>query len=204
MEEKIITMYKEGNSIREISRVLNNFDRKKISNILRIHNIEIKRQRHKRKIRDGKIKCWKCGKIKSVSEFPKHVSYCNACQKEHTRNYRKNLSIKKYLHLRQTLLRNSATRKHIPFSLPTNYLFELYKKQNGKCFYTDEELPKGFSKNLKFSLSVDRVNNENGYVRDNVVLCLGWVNRSKCNFDFEEIKKWMPLWYEKILNGGFV
>jgi hypothetical protein len=48
------------------------------------------------------------------------------------------------------------------------FLETLWINQNGRCYYSN--IPMNFSKN-EWRVSIERVNNEKGYVKDNVVLC---------------------------------
>lgn len=47
--------------------------------------------------------------------------------------------------------------------------------------------------------SVDRVDNSIGYLVGNVVLCTTKVNLIKRDVTLDEMKDWMPGWYQRVL-----
>jgi hypothetical protein len=71
--------------------------------------------------------------------------------------------------------------KDLQCDLTSDYLVELYNKQNGLCYYTNEEMifPK---KKLDFDgISLDKLNPEIGYKKGNVVFCKYKINTMKSN-----------------------
>lgn len=66
-----------------------------------------------------------------------------------------------------------------------NYILELYNKQNGLCAYF--KIPLIISTENKHPLkpSIDRIDNNKGYTKDNIVLCCLMANmgRNSCNYD---------------------
>lgn len=68
----------------------------------------------------------------------------------------------------------SSHNKHkkCPCNINTKLLRELYKKQDGKCYYTGVmmKLKSSFLKD-PFLISVDRIDSSKGYIEGNVVLC---------------------------------
>ena len=71
----------------------------------------------------------------------------------------------------------------VPSDLTTAYLVALYEKQEGKCYYTGENIGWGYGKGkaMPNSASLDRLIPENGYVKSNVVWCSFRVNTMKGN-----------------------
>lgn len=70
-----------------------------------------------------------------------------------------------------------AAKLNIPFNLKVEDLLQMLDQQSGKCFYTEMELtPKPSVPN---TISIDRVDSNQGYTKDNVVLCVWDVNRMK-------------------------
>lgn len=74
-------------------------------------------------------------------------------------------------------------------------LIALHHRQQGRCFYTG--LPYTLGKYIEgkhrnpLSGSVDRIDNDQGYVIDNVVICAWFVNIAKQAWPLDVIK---PLW----------
>jgi hypothetical protein len=99
--------------------------------------------------------------------------------------------IEKFLHERQISLRyRHKNNTFKAYNLPDGYLFELYKKQNGKCYYTGYQFDytSGFSAN---SISIDRLYPLEGYTVDNIVLCTHSINMMKLNMNVDEFKKYL-------------
>jgi hypothetical protein len=48
----------------------------------------------------------------------------------------------------------------------------------------------GYGKKDDYCMTVDRLNPERGYVKDNMVLCLSIINRMKQNLTLEELLSW--------------
>lgn len=91
--------------------------------------------------------------------------------------------------------KHTAKKKNIPFDITIDYLIELFKKQNGKCYYTDNDLTvtsfRGEGHQIVkfgkyyYQASLDRLIPEKGYVKGNVVWC-GWVVNTCKNLLNEE------------------
>ncbi len=83
----------------------------------------------------------------------------------------------------ERLYKNAIIRK-LQFDITQNDLIELFKKQNGKCIFTG--WPLIFHDNgRKCTVSVDRIDSEQGYVIDNVQIVHKHVNLMKNVFDQE-------------------
>ena len=83
------------------------------------------------------------------------------------------------------------------------YIKELYNKQNGRCFYTDEPMNLGYHRDKKdlyslnfHNISVDRIDSKKGYTKENTVLCCWGINNMKQQLPVDEL----IYWAEKILN----
>jgi len=86
-------------------------------------------------------------------------------------------------------------------NITPEYLLSLYKKQNGRCFYTGKKLKLKVSSIKDWEkLSIDKIIPENGYIIGNVVLCTNKFNTVKQNLSLKEIKKFFhPDIYNKIM-----
>jgi hypothetical protein len=78
-----------------------------------------------------------------------------------------------------TLCRNAEIRrKDISVDLTIEDLQEVYEEQGGLCFYT--KLPLSFTKcDIKGTASVDRIDSNKGYTRDNIHFVHKDINRMK-------------------------
>ncbi len=162
-------------------------------------------------ISDGRIVCSICGTPKPPNDFrsPKSngrilskPSFCKACQRE--KDAIRFSDPTAYLRKRRHDLAARSRRLGIPFALTFEEVWEIYKKQDGKCFYTDEQVALFGEKDLRRALSFDRVIPELGYVAGNVVLCTNKANTVKQDLSLDELAKWLPGWFQRLVNAGFV
>lgn len=161
-------------------------------------------------IDDEHKQCSKCQKCKHIDEYPKarvgrEYEYtrtsCQQCVKEYQIVNLQN-NIDRYFNDRQRRLKTKCLNGTITYNLSPGYLYELYKIQDGKCFYTGLEMNNNIGKGLQpDSISTDRIDPNKGYTTGNVVLCQNRINTVKSNLTLDEIKEYMPAWYEKIIKG---
>lgn len=62
-------------------------------------------------------------------------------------------------------------------------IFEIFERQNGKCFYTGRALQ--FRSNCEDTLSIERIDSDKPHSKDNVVLCTWESNLMKQDMDIE-------------------
>jgi len=160
---------------------------------------------------DGHVICSICKTPKDPSDFrsPKFngrvlskPSFCKSCQRE--KDVKKLSNPTAYLRKRVNDLAARSRRLEIPFALTFEEISEIYKRQGGKCFYTDERMALFGEKDLRRALSFDRVIPEIGYVAGNVVLCTNKANSVKQDLTLDEVEKWLPGWFQRLVNSGFV
>jgi len=78
----------------------------------------------------------------------------------------------------------SAKSRGIEFDLTIEQMWDIYIKQDKKCFYTGIPVTFGTSKNdSSATASLDRIDSKKGYFIDNVVWCHKHINNMKMNFD---------------------
>lgn len=157
------------------------------------------------RIDEESIQCKECHIIKKNSGFSRYKDkggkylyqgICHVCtgNKKNDKIYSSIES--KIFNIFSSSKRKCAIEK-IDFDLTYEFLIELYNKQGGKCFYTNEEFI--FSKKHRYTISLDRVRPKLGYTKNNVVFCLYKINLIKNDMEMDEIKKWFPLWYVKLV-----
>lgn len=88
---------------------------------------------------------------------------------------------------------NSAKDRNIYFDLSVKDIWDLFLKQNRRCYYTDIEI--FFKKNRKSlgTASIDRIDSSKGYIIDNVVWCHKDINIMKVHSDKEKFIEYCNL-----------
>src|SRR5690242_5681781 len=97
-------------------------------------------------------------------------------------------SLKNYMSRKCRSLKTKSLKQSIPFDLTSSFLEELYEDQLGLCHYTGMPMRLDSSEMEPDSLSVDKVDPQKGYVRDNVVLCTSFANTLKGTKTVNEFK----------------
>ena len=201
--KKIISLHKRGLRIFEIANELN-IHRSTVSTCLRENKIKSNYCPDKLIIIDNFGICVSCNKKLELKYFTVRSKggrqpNCNKCRHKHEKEIMKADKTKLFKYLLNRKQQRAISSK-IEFNLNTDYLISLYNEQNGKCFYT------GLNLSILFggpsdpnNLSIDRVDNSKGYLLDNVVLAINRFNKVKSDLSIEEIKKYMPPIYKKII-----
>lgn len=99
-----------------------------------------------------------------------------------------------FFYEKATRLKISARKRGKEYDeyLDGRFLFELWNKQKGKCFYTNIKM--NFIPTDKLRLvSIDRVDNNKGYTVDNVVLCTYAFNSFKFNMSHKEVLEFVKM-----------
>lgn len=96
--------------------------------------------------------------------------------------------------------------KGLPGSGKTTWAKEEQKKDSNLVRVNKDELRSMLhnsvhSKGSKVrdKISIDKIIPEKGYVEGNVVLCTNRVNTIKSDLSLEEMKEWIPSWYQKVV-----
>lgn len=158
-------------------------------------------------MQDGKFRCRKCLNYKTAAEYQINkcgnlISTCRDCRSRRELARRQanpdiwaRVKIAAYKH------RSEDSR----FDIDADYMKWLYEKQSGKCFYSDYDLAWGYNPQDRWlATSVDKVIPSRGYTKGNVVLAQTRINSAKSDFTLDEMKKWMPDWYNRIVSCEWV
>ena len=152
---------------------------------------------------DGKKKCFKCGIKKEVDNFSKNRSshdgfskLCKECYSNYgsvKRWYKyKSDSIKqdieKYFEHKYLSLKSRCIKLEVAFDLERTTLYELYLKQDKKCYYSGLDIVHNVNYCNYNSISIDRKDPAKGYTRDNIVLCAFCINSFKGSKNQEDFK----------------
>lgn len=141
------------------------------------------------KLKNGTTKS--CGCFKNKNLLPKFGN-------EH-KNWlgHKDLSMSFYSRMKQT-----AEQRKIEFNVSIKYLYELFCEQGGKCAYTGENifLPKNVrqlrGENNETIASLDRIDNDKGYIEDNLHWVCKRVNYMKHTMQDDYFLMWIKKIYE--------
>lgn len=83
--------------------------------------------------------------------------------------------------------KNNCRRLGIPINIDSQYMRDLWKKQNGKCYWTGITLDFHIGKARDPRRpSIDRINAKLGYVRGNVVWATNFANRARGEMNAED------------------
>ena len=137
--------------------------------------------------------CKQCGEEKTPGEFYQRNDYLsrrkintfsisNTCKECTCKN---KLKFKSFDEKFKDLL-VKINYRHPQNEMSIEFLKELYKKQNGICFYSGFEMT---FESGDYAVSVDQVSPGLGYFKNNVVLCCWIINRIKSDIDVTRFKE---------------
>ena len=89
-----------------------------------------------------------------------------------------------------------AKTRNYPFTVSIEHLQEILEQQNFKCAYTNMDMlcPKNYNEKREMTsspylISLDRIDNELGYVDGNVHFVCVWVNKARGSYEHETFKE---------------
>ena len=159
---------------------------------------------------DYLYQCTKCKKIKPNSEYSTSpnkrvvnslgrafVSECKACRREYNSSRavldrKKELApIQRNKHRLSSIFwssKQNAKKRNLEHNIDLEYIKELFKIQEGLCYYTGKEMfiDTREKENNEDSVSLDRFDSSKGYIKGNIVLCRWVVNRMKNDINFKD------------------
>ena len=133
---------------------------------------------------DKNRKCAICGSLDVLADRDQ----CASCKWESAKKSASK-SINHYLRDRITIAKNRAKKKGFDFDFTLDDAMEIWKDQNGECAVTGFPMTHSME-NFEFSASLDRMNNNAGYTRDNVRLVCARVNMMRNTLDAEMFLFW--------------
>lgn len=152
--------------------------------------------------------CSKCGKIKSATDFyeTQRGAKCKECILNVTRDYKRKkrldpehrkkegiLQKERRVRLWQNTLIHDSKHRKIENTLTVNDINELMEKQNGLCYWFKIPLIPSNQKKHPQQPSLDRLDINKGYTKDNVVLCCYSANIGRNENDLETWEKFLSL-----------
>jgi hypothetical protein len=101
--------------------------------------------------------------------------------------------------------RQNARNRNYPFTVSVEYLQSLLESQNFKCAYTNIDMlcPKTYNEKREMTsspylISLDRIDNELGYIDGNVQFVCVWVNKARGSYDNEVFKGILKKFKEQV------
>ncbi len=216
-EEKI--KVKEESKIREEKRKLESIKRrenekikkeekKKLKYELLVHEYD-ERMRNKlerKNMRGKNYLCCECGETVSSNFYPKRKNKCKKCLLSVSNEYykydkmtdeerrvymerQKEWISKNIIKIRISAAKHRSIRKNIPFEITEEIILQKLKEQDGRCYISKQKLT--FKENDWYGLSLDRLDSDNGYTKDNTVIVTKFVNTSKNILSLDEYIKLM-------------
>ena len=149
---------------------------------------------------EGTKYCSKCKLTLDISKFNKDKSnstglhtYCKDCSMENTKKWASTED--GYFKKIFVDLQQNAKKRNIKVNITADNLKELYEKQNGICalsgikmtrdLYLDRESNNHIVN--KYNISVDRIDSNKDYDKDNIQLVCAIVNRIKIDLNNKEL-----------------
>jgi hypothetical protein len=166
-------------------------------------------------------KCSNCKESKPLTEFPKNrtnkdgYSYlCFICNRASTKSYREKNGERYYenqkrrrldegVFVSQTFynIKTRAQKKGLEVDITRDYLLETLQATEYKCAVTGITFDRNSSGRKKanaFRASVDRIDSNKGYTKDNIRWVCWAVNQMKSDRTDEEFKFWVETLYKAI------
>ena len=152
--------------------------------------------------------CNICNKVKTLDKFYKSQRgrKCIDCVLERARKYKKNrrsnIEVRKIeaqkqkerrVRLWQNTLIHDARYRGIKNDLTVEDINEIYENQNGLCYWFKIPLIPSDKKKHPQQPSLDRLDRNKGYTRENVVLCCYSANIGRNENDLEIWKNFLSL-----------
>lgn len=152
--------------------------------------------------------CSKCGKIKSEDNFytSQRGNKCKDCVLFDTRGYKRKkrldpeyrkkeglLQKERRVRLWQNTLINDSKFRKLENTLTVDDINEILSNQNGLCYWFKIPLKPSSNKKHPQQPSLDRLDRNKGYTKDNVVLCCYSANIGRNENDLETWEKFLSL-----------
>lgn len=153
----------------------------------------------------GQLICRTCGLYKDIDQFQLNSqntarlgrsTQCKKCvadYKKAARTNSKNIDINTYLGSLlngcKTRVRKTKNRRNLQFDIDLEFLIDLYNKQSGLCALTNLQMSTIVGKGKhSTNISIDRIDSNKGYTKDNIQLVCAYVNIMKSDKSIEELK----------------
>jgi hypothetical protein len=196
--KKAMSEYQGGKSLEECARLLgeNHKDPYCLKNILDYYGVPVRKKDPKRvghKIIKGSPHKWcsACTTWAPLGEFNYNskswdslAGLCRTCASVSNKDHYLKHTRKDTLAQVLKASKSSAIYRGIPFNLTLESVQSIWDKQEGKCFYSGQELT--FEPGSIHKATLDRVDSAQGYIPENIVFCSYRVNMMKRDLTLDE------------------
>ena len=137
--------------------------------------------------------CFKCKTSKPFSLFFKHKltsdgyhSWCKECCTAGNQRSRakQNSTIEGRAKVFLQNARKSAAKRQQEFAITVNDVVACWQEQNGICVYSGRKMT--LDAGQLNTVSIERINSDEGYTPKNTVLVCQAINRMKSDFEFDD------------------
>lgn len=171
-------------------------EEKKNRNELKIKQYHEDKAYREKILKDAKRRRDNRSEEKKKADYLKIKKYARVYAKKQQSKLDETGDYKVFLQWKRRRVQASARGRNIEFNLSKEFLYKLYEKQKGACYYTGKRMNltiySGIMPNrenidkFKDYLTIDRLNSSKGYVEGNVVLCTLKVNTAKGSLSYDE------------------
>lgn len=152
--------------------------------------------------------CSKCGIVKNIDDFYKSQrgSKCKECNleitKEYKRNKRKDSDFRlkegvkqkeRRVRLWQNTLINDSKNRGLEHNIDVDFINHLFESQQGLCHWFKIPLIPSDNNKHPQQPSIDRIDRNQGYTKDNVILSCYSANIGRNENDIETWSKFLKL-----------
>lgn len=153
-------------------------------------------------------KCSKCGVIKNLDDFytTQRGHRCKECLLEVTRNYKRKKRLdpehrkkegfkqkERRVRLWQNTLLHDSKHRKTNHTLTVSDINEMFNNQNGLCYWFNIPLAPSNKPKHPQQPSLDRLDRNKGYTKDNVVLCCYSANIGRNENDLDTWVQFLEL-----------
>lgn len=148
-------------------------------------------------------KCTKCLLIKSVTDFYKNHTnrddydiYCKLCSRDKSFDFRSTLNgfLNKLIYSAKQRTKKKNDN-NFEMTITKEELLEIYTNQDGLCYYS--ELRMNHVSFIDYMMSIERINPNLGYIKDNIALCCAEFNMAS-QWTHEKIKEMLEILAQNI------
>ena len=173
----------DGKHYKEIGELVN-ISKFSIRHFCQENNIHsqfsIRRKELKELRKQGLAKCFVCSKIYPFDCFvdAKEATYlCKYCQPAYNREFIKHNNLEEAIINKLKFAKIKCRKTNRVFDITKDDILNLWEKQQGRCFYTGQNM--SYLRCDPNIVSIDRKDSNLSYTKDNIVLCTWQINELK-------------------------